>query len=351
MRWCLAALLLLCAVNSRAVADIVTGAGPGGGPHVKAFSDSGTEIQSFFAYSASFAGGVRVAAGDVNGDGFADIITGAGPGGGPHVKVFDGQSGSELSSFFAYSSGVASVFVGAGDIDNDGFDDIITGTDTGASPHVKVFSGQTGGELRSFFAYSAAFDGGVRVAGGDVNNDDFDDIITVSSAGATPHVKVFDGITGAELRSFLADGTGNSGAFVGSGDVDGDGYDDIITAADAGAAPLVKVYSGQTGLELRSFLAYSATFDGGVRVAAADINRDGFADIITGAGPGAGPHVKVFDGQTGGELLSFLAYGTFAGGVYVAGSTVVPEPTTALLGVGLASAMVGVGRPRRIERR
>jgi hypothetical protein len=70
---------------------------------------------------------------------------------------------------------------------------------------------------------------------------------------------------------------------------------------------------------LNSFFAYTPTFRGGVRVAVGDVNNDGQTDIITGAGPGGGPHVKVFDGQSNALLRSFLAYDpAFRGGVYVA---------------------------------
>src|SRR5205814_1435174 len=151
------------------VLDIVTAAGPGGGPHVKVFDGAtgftiASPVSDFFAYDAPFRGGVYVAAGDVNGDGFPDVITGAGTGGGPHVKVFDGLTGAVIYSFFAYDAAFrGGVTVAAGDVDGDGHADIITGAGPGGGPHVEVFSGATGARIRSFFAYSRSFTGGVFV--------------------------------------------------------------------------------------------------------------------------------------------------------------------------------------------
>src|SRR5439155_16929620 len=87
-------------------------------------------------------------------------------------------------------------------------------------------------------------------------------------------------------------------------DVTGDGVTDIITAPGAGGGPHIKVFNGATGALIREFFAYGSNFTGGVYVAAGDVNGDGIADIITGAGAGGGPHGKVFNGATGLEIAS-----------------------------------------------
>jgi hypothetical protein len=206
-----------------------------------------------------------------------------------------------------------------------------------------VFDAVTGTELRSFLAYDAQFTGGVRVAAGDVNGDGAADIVTGAGPGASSHVKVFDGRTGSVLRSFFAfDPSFSGGVFVAAGDVSGDGDADIVVGADSGGSPHVKVFDAGTVAVIRSFLAFDPSFSGGVRVAAGDVNGDGIAEIVTGAGPGAGPHVQTFDGVTGAMIGSFLSGAPgFTGGVYVAASPSQPFDTT-IAAAGAAGFQQGV---------
>ena len=326
LKWAIPGLLGYWACAAEAgPARIVTGPDAGGAPTLQAFTgQTHTVVGSIFAYSSGFTGGVRVACGDVNGDGGPDLITGSGPGA-THVKVFAGGGLQEVMSFFAYPlTFTGGIFVAAGDVDGDGFADIVTGPDQDAGPNVKVFSGATGAEIRSFFAYSTGFTGGVRVAAGDVNGDGFADIITATGVGGGPHVKVFSGVTGTEIYSFFAYAPSfTGGVYVAAGDLNGDGRADIVTTPGSGTSE-VRAFNGATGAQFISFSAYTPVITGGVRVAAGDVDGDGLAEILTVPGPGAGSQVRIFDSVTLAERDSFYAYTrSFSDGVFIGASSLV----------------------------
>ena len=298
---------------------------------------------------------------DVDGDGLNEIVTGAGPGGDPHVIVWSlaGGTVTSLASFYAFDPQFRDdVFVACGDVNGDGQADVIAGAGQGAPPQVRAFSIQPGGgavEIASFLAYGGGFAGGVRVAAGDVNGDGLVDIITGAGPGGGPHVRAFSlagGVT--EVASFYAYAPSfTGGVLVAGGDVNGDGIAEIITGTTRAGGPVRVFTIGGPGqiAEIASFFAYIPAFKGPVRVAAADVNGDGLADIITGAGPGGGPHVVVWDLGGGGltMLASFYAYPsafcdigtttpdpTFCDGVYVAAGDVT--------GDGLAEVITGTNR-------
>ena len=136
--------------------DVLTGAGSGGGPRVSAF-DGATMVATgvlnrfidFFAMELNLRNGVFVAGGDMNNDGFDDIVVGAGAGGGPRVAVFDSRSviarpGSPdlLYNFFAGNvNSRAGIRVAVKNVDGDGTADIVTGEGFGRESRVRSFSG------------------------------------------------------------------------------------------------------------------------------------------------------------------------------------------------------------------
>lgn len=204
----------------------------GGEPRVEFRTDTGTVVGSAQAL-AGYDGPVNLAVGDVNGDGVVDAVVAAGEGGGPQVRVINGATGGQLASFFAYGQDFrGGVSVAAADVTGDGKADIVTGAGAGGGPHVKVFDGATGRLVTDYFAYDESFQGGVGVAAVDLDGDGKAEVVTTPGAGGGPIVKVFDGTTGAERQAvYVAPKTARDGVKL---EVATDPAGGMILTADAG---------------------------------------------------------------------------------------------------------------------
>jgi len=271
---------------------IVTGPGPGydNPPTVRVFPAEADPfwLTSFQAYGA-VRYGVNVAAGDFDGDGADELLTGGGPGAvyGPHVRGFQ-VSGPAIAdlSFLAYGTNKFGVNVAAGDLDGDGFDEIVTGAGPGAiyGPHVRGWNVDGDAAVAmpsvSFLAYGTNRMG-VNVTCGDVDGDGIDEILT----GPGP-----SSFFGAHVRGWQLDGGGVAamagisffawspdqlryGANVSCrADLDGDGRSEIVVGPgpDPDAASPVQVYHYTSGTVTGwfDFDAYSSSLDKGTNVTA-----------------------------------------------------------------------------------
>jgi fibronectin-binding autotransporter adhesin len=304
---------------------VVSSAAPSGNGGTIHITFAGSSTPTVLTPFSGFFGEIRVSSdGDFNSDGIGDVVAVPGPTGGPRVTIMNGSNGAVIANFFAYDpSFVGGLYVAAADVTGDRVVDLITGAGFGGGPHVKVWDGTTLGNanptvVTQFFAYATTFTGGVSVAAGDLSGDNIAEIVTGAGAGGGPQVNIYRGGTFQLQSSFFAYASSfTGGVYVAAGDVTGDGQGDIITGAGAGGGPQVNVFNGQSLQLQSSFFAYSLFFGGGVRVGTIDFTGNGIQDIVTGAGPGAGPHVIVQDFNNNILDQYFSGPETFQGGVFV----------------------------------
>ena len=289
-----------------------TGIDAGGGPLVTVnYSDGHTS--SFFAYDQNFRGGVRVAMGDINGDGNVDLITAPGVGGGPNIKIFNLVSGTpiQVADFFVFEAAFfGGLYIAVGNLNNDGFGDIIVGAGPGGGPRVSAYAGSQNFSINgstvmtTFFAYAPEFTGGITVAAADRTGDGLDDIVTGAGFGGGPNVTVFQlqqtpqgAFNPIVFQNFFAfDPLFTGGIYVAGGSftTNSSNYDDIFVGTGPGTKATVAVAFGTGGFY---YLNPFGNFTGGVRVGISSSTIKGSTPnyLMAAAGPGGGPQVNLYD--------------------------------------------------------
>lgn len=190
------------------------------------------------------------------------------------------KNGTRISSFYPYQKNYVGSLNLAAKIDQGLFKLVAVGAGVGGGPQVRLFS-PDGGLKASFFAYDKNLRGGVNVALGDVDSDGQLEIITAPGRGSEPLIKIFS-LQGKLKKSWLAyDQKFRGEVSVAVGDVNSDGQLEIITGPGEGGGPQVRVFSG-SGEVLFSFFAYDASYHGGIKVTASDLNYDNQEEILVG---------------------------------------------------------------------
>ncbi|MBV8685414.1 MAG: FG-GAP repeat protein [Alphaproteobacteria bacterium] len=271
------------------------------------------------------------AAGDVNGDGFADFLisdpryndfTGraylvygkasfAGPIDLANLQPADGRIFNGLVSSYSNGDWLGSSIAGIGDLNGDGLDDFFIGADTSSAYGTNsgrgwVIYGKVGGigavNLAAIapadgFAIKGAagmFAGTSASALGDVNGDGRDDFIVSGVFKTYVIYGKAGGYSQLDFASFPADagfaivGNGVTYPAAAAGDVNGDGYGDIVLKHGSGAAVVFGRAGGYVEVQLQSLaasdgFAVSAFNDIGDVAAAGDVNGDGFDDLLFGS--------------------------------------------------------------------
>lgn len=268
---------------------------------------TGEPLNAFLPFGPSNTSGVRVATGDTNGDGFADIVC-ASRG---IVKVISGADGTTLERINPFGRKPQSgITIALGDLNADGALEIIVARHgTGA---IEVYSGKTFMLSSGFRAFPHRM-GHITLAVANIA--ELGPMVIVGGGGKHSTVRSFDS-QGQLISEFSPFRGINHGVVVAAADLDGDGFDEIV-AGRATSEPHIRVFHGISHAPLAEF-ALEAVMDPAFGLHLGTMRSSTGTDtLLVGSAPGSPVSVRGFDDLSGvPDLLlqrSNRAFGIFVG--------------------------------------
>ncbi len=318
-------------INDDGVDEIVAFAGAGVEPKLRVYKKNGDRLAEVTALNSGFRGGLNAVTGDFNNDGRIEIAVAPANSGGPQVQVYRYEKGKLIlmTQFLAYPGTFrGGLSLAAGDTDANGYQSIITAPSAGGGPDVRVYRYEKGKFVKkaAILAYGSGNRDGVNLTSVDMNRDGKDEVITAPINGKS-NVRVYREENGKlkllDWKIAYGD-TFAGGVNLSSGDVNADRKGEIVLTPAHLGGPNLMVYqlNDQNKLEkVTNKIVYSSNMRAGYKTAVGDLNDDGTSEIAIVPTSPQTANIQVFTmaGNKLQKVKSFMAYDSkFRGGINLA---------------------------------
>lgn len=309
-------------INGDGINEIIVAPNAGLGGKIKAYRKDGTVLATYSPFGTTFNKGISLTAGDVNNDGKDEIIVAPMTKGTPKIKVlkYASKKITLLRETSVFGSSVpGGLNISCGDVNGDGIDEIVVSPyqdSTVSDQVVKIYAYRNGNlvKLASKKLFASGFKG-IKTITADMNGDYKDEIIATPSLDAGDYLNVYSYASGSITKINTV--TVYSDAYNGmtslsKGDINNDNKDEVVLSVRTGGKPYIFIYKlSANKLKLHDkILVYDKTFTGGVNAIMLDVDSDSKAEVITAPYSGK-QKIKVYDVESTTEKLhsSFWGFG------------------------------------------
>ncbi len=303
---------------------IITAPNYPGRSHIRIFNEKGYAIPSFdfFAYPPKNKKGSQISLGDINNDKQQELIISSNSYK-PQIKIFSKNSQDFITKFKPFSKKYnGQINLITTDLNSDGQDEIIATTGPSQYPKIKIFSYNTTTNLfeesiKIPSPFSRKIKCGINLTVIDLNNDNKKEILATPANNKKSVLKYWNGSTWKKLKSKIFK---KNNAKLTTGDIDGDGIEEIIAGSQSGKRSEIKIINKDGHIRKKTIKPFKYNYKNGINITTTDYNNDGILDIVASVAKSGLPKIKVIQYKQRLVLASFLAYNeNFMGGVNIIG--------------------------------